>query len=59
MVRIEHGVTMIVAAVVAHLSAHWKNANDQIRYRNSLFTIVASLVLVLIGISVLPGGLRR
>ena len=57
--RIEHGVIMIVAAVVAHLSARWKNADDTVRFRNNLFLIVASLVLVLAGISVLPGGLTR
>lgn len=57
--RLEHGLIMIVAAVVAHLSARWKNAGDAIRFRNNLFLIVASLILVLIGISVLPGGLSR
>ena len=59
MFRIEHGVTMIIAAVVAHLSARWKNADDKTRFRNNLFTIIAALVLVLVGISLLPGGLAR
>ena len=53
MVRILHGVIMIIAAVVAHLSARWKNADDKTRFRNNLFTIIAALVLVVIGISVL------
>jgi hypothetical protein len=57
--RLEHGLIMILAAVVAHLSARWKNAEDAIRYRNYLFLILASLVLIVIGISVLPGGLSR
>jgi uncharacterized membrane protein YphA (DoxX/SURF4 family) len=57
--RIEHGVTMIVAAVVAHLPARWKNADDKTRFRNNLFVILAALVLVLIGISFLPNGLSR
>ena len=57
--RLEHGLIMIVAAVVAHLSSRWKNAEDAVRFRNDLFLIVASLVLVLIGIAVLPGGLSR
>jgi hypothetical protein len=57
--RLEHGLIMIVAAVVAHLSTRWKGAEDSIRFRNNLFLILASLVLVLIGISVLPGGLSR
>jgi hypothetical protein len=57
--RLEHGLIMIVAAVVAHLSSRWKNEQDAVRFRNNLFLIVASLVLVLIGIAVLPGGLSR
>jgi hypothetical protein len=57
--RIEHGVTMVIAAAVAHMSVRWKNADDSIRYRNYLFLILASLVLVFIGISFLPGGLSR
>lgn len=57
--RIEHGVIMIVAAGVAHLSARWKTADDKTRFRNSLVVILASLILVLIGIARLPGGLSR
>lgn len=57
--RIEHGVIMVIAAVVAHMSARWKNADDTVRFRNNLFLIVASLLLVLVGISTLPGGLSR
>lgn len=57
--RLEHGLIMIVAAVVAHMSARWKNADDTTRFRNNLFIILASLILVLVGIAVLPGGLRR
>ena len=57
--RIEHGIIMIIAAGVAHLSARWKKADDKTRFRNNLFVIIASLVLVLVGISVLPGGLGR
>lgn len=57
--RIEHGFVMIIAAVVAHLPARWKNADDKTRFRNNLFTIIAALVLVLVGIMSLPGGLTR
>jgi hypothetical protein len=59
MYRIEHGITMIIAAVVAHLSARWKNADAATRFRNNLFVILASIVLVVVGISTLPGGLSR
>lgn len=54
--RLEHAFMMIAAMVVAHLSARWKNADDKTRFRNNLFVIIASLLLVLIGISVLPAG---
>ena len=57
--RIEHAVIMILAAVAAHLSARWRNADDTIRFRNNLFVLLASIVLVVIGITVLPGGLTR
>lgn len=57
--RLEHGLIMIVAAVVAHLSARWKNVEDPLRFRNNLIVIVISLVLVVIGIAMLPGGLSR
>jgi hypothetical protein len=54
MFRIEHAVTMIIAAVVAHLQARWKNADDKTRFRNSLFIILATLVIIFIGLSFLP-----
>lgn len=57
--RLEHGLIMVLAAVVAHLSARWKNADAPLRYRNYFLIILASLVLVLIGIAVLPGAFTR
>jgi hypothetical protein len=57
--RLEHGLIMIVAAVVAHLAVRWKNADDSTRFRNNSLLIVGSLVLVLIGLLVLPGRLSR
>ena len=54
--RLEHAVTMIVAAVVAHLSARWRNADAPIRARNNVALIVLVLVIVLIGVSLLPQG---
>jgi len=59
MVRIEHGVTMILAAVVGHLPAHWKKAADDIRFRNTLFCILGALLLVFVGVMRLPGGWNR
>lgn len=45
--------------LMAHLSVRRKNAEDQTRFRNNLFAIFGSLVLVLVGISVPPGGFSR
>ena len=57
--RIEHGTIMILAAVVGHLPSRWKNAASKTRFRNSLFAIVGSVLLVIVGIALLPGGLSR
>jgi len=54
--RLEHAVTMIVAAVVAHLSMRWRNADAAIRARNNAALIILVLVLILIGVSLLPQG---
>jgi hypothetical protein len=59
MFRIEHAITMTIAAVVAHLHVLWKNADDTLRFRNSLFIILDVLIIIFIGIARLPGGLSR
>jgi hypothetical protein len=57
--RIEHAVAMILAAVVGHLPARWKNAEPKRRFRNTLFAILGSILLVIVGITLLPSGLSR
>jgi hypothetical protein len=57
--RILHGVIMIIAAVFAHLPVRWKDAEDKIRFRNSLFVVLDVLIIVFIGIAQLPGGLTK
>ena len=59
MYRIEHATTMIIAAVVAHLPARWKNAADKVRFRNTLFCILGALLLIYVGVMRLPGGWTR
>ena len=54
--RILHMVTMLVAAAVAHLPTRFKALNDRFRFQYSFLAIVASLILVFIGISFLPNG---
>ena len=52
--RIEHAITMIIAAVIAHLPVMWKNSEDKIRFRNSLFIILDVLIIIFIGVMRLP-----
>lgn len=48
---LEHGFTMIVAAVAAHLPMRWRKAEVKVRARNNAILIVAVLVIVFVGIS--------
>lgn len=57
--RIEHAIAMILAAVVAHLPARWKNAAVAIRFRNTLFCVLGALLLIYAGVMSLPGGWSR
>ena len=57
--RWEHMVTMIVAAVVAHLPSRWKTLADKRRFLNSMLAILGALALIYAGVVVLPGGWSR
>lgn len=57
--RIEHMITMLIAAVVAHLSGLWKKSEDGLRFRNSLLIVLDTLIIIFFGIARLPGGLTR
>jgi len=51
--RILHAVSMMAAIATSHQSARWKNAPDQLRYRNTLLTVLGALVLVFVGLAML------
>ena len=55
--RIEHAVTMFIAAGVAHTPSMFKKATN--KYAVALGAIVGTLVLIYIGVSFLPGGWSR
>jgi hypothetical protein len=57
--RFEHAFAMLLALIAVHLPARWKKAEDKIRFRNTLFAVLASVVFILAGIATLPGGLSR
>jgi hypothetical protein len=56
--RWEHFITMTVAIVIAHLSAIWKKADDQTRYRNTLLVVLLSLLIIFVGIIPIGGWAR-
>ena len=51
--RILHAVSMMAAIATSHQSVRWKNAPDQLRYRNTLLTVLGALVLVFVGLAML------
>ena len=55
--RIEHGVTMLIAAGAAHSPSMFKKATN--KYAVALGAVVGTLVLVYIGVALLPGGWSR
>ncbi len=57
--RLEHSFLMIIAAVLPHLSKRWKNSTDTIRFRNGFIIILATALLIFVGVVMLPGGLHR
>ena len=57
MFRIEHMITMLVAAVVAHSPAMFKKAAN--RFAVALYAVLGAMILVVIGVALLPGGWSR
>ncbi len=57
--RIEHAFTNLIAVGVLHMMAKWKNAPDTIRFRNGFIVTLIFGILIIAGISRLPGGLQR
>jgi hypothetical protein len=55
--RIEHAVTMLVAAGVAHAPSMFKKAAN--KHAVALGAVVGALLLVYIGVARLPGGWSR
>jgi hypothetical protein len=55
--RIEHAVTMLIAAGVAHAPSMFKKTAN--KYVVALGAVVGALVLVYIGVARLPGGWSR
>jgi hypothetical protein len=52
--RILHGTVMLVAVFIPHLSLQWKNADDSTRHLNNFYLLLASFLLMLVGLSLIP-----
>ena len=50
-----HAGTMTIAVAVSHLHNRWKKAEDPVRYRMSLLVVIAVLILVVVGVSLVNG----
>ena len=57
MYRVEHLVTMLIAAAVAHTPAIFKKAGN--KHAMAFFAVIGALILVMIGVVLLPGGWSR
>src|SRR5574341_1470550 len=51
--RLVHTAVMIIAIVIGHLPARWKNADDSIPYRVGLLAVAGALILTFIGVALL------
>lgn len=52
---IEHVVVMVIAAVVAHLSAIWRKREDNVFLRNNFLVVLVTLLLIVVGVSTVNG----
>ena len=55
--RIEHMVTMMIAAVVGHAPAMFKKAAN--KHAVAFYAVIGALILIVIGVYRLPGGWSR
>ncbi|MCB9418632.1 MAG: hypothetical protein H6667_02420 [Ardenticatenaceae bacterium] len=57
MPRIEHASTMIVAIIIAHLSAIWRKSEDAAKvFRNNLIVVALSFALIISAVIILRGS---
>ncbi len=55
--HMEHGFMMILALIVAHSTAAWRNSDDSAKiFRNNIIAILVSLAFIVAGVVLLRGG---
>ena len=52
--RIGHGIIMLIAVIIPHFSPLLKDADSSTRYINNFYLLLASFLLMLVGISLIP-----
>jgi hypothetical protein len=52
---LEHAVIMIVAVILAHLTAMWRNRTDNTALRNSFLVVLAVVILIGVGVARVGG----
>jgi hypothetical protein len=57
--RILHGITMFVAAMLLSYSARWKNEDSAARYLNNFYLLLASFLIMLVGLALVPNTFGR
>ena len=57
MFRIEHMITMLVAAVLGHLPSFMKKAEN--KFAVAFYAVIGALIVVVLGVYSLPGGWSR
>ena len=57
--QIEHGATMVLALVAAHMTAKWKKEQGPGRARKTFIALVIAAPLIFVGVMRLPGGWSR
>jgi hypothetical protein len=59
MYRVTHGVTMFVAAIILPLSSRWRDEDDATRYLNHFYLLLASFLIMLVGLALVPSVTGR
>ena len=54
--RIAHGVVMFIAGLILGLSPRWDNVDDATRYLNLFYVLLASFLIMLVGLGLVPAS---
>ena len=49
-----HALVMFIAAVIPHFARYWESADNPTRYLNNFYLLLASFLLMLVGLSLVP-----